>query len=171
MVARAAAAMMLVPALVHAEPEARDGLTFGVRPMTTFTGIHRRDSVELGVGNVWDRSRLVRLSGGPVRAVDTRDVVDGGAELALAVLVMGPRYQLGIQTIALVGIKSFGIGGGVVAVYELVSSDRFAVSLGGRVGAEAYDLLQLHATKPDGGPYVSISLGIDFYQLRRSGQR
>ena len=166
MVARAAAAMMLVPALAHAEPEARDGLTFGIRPMTTFTGIHRRDSLEVGIGHVWDRSRIVRLSGGPVRVVDTRDVVDGGAEVAFAVLVMGPRYQLGIQSTALVGIKSFGIGGGVVAVYELVSSDRFALSLGGRVGAEAYDLLQLHATRPDGGPYVSISLGVDFYRGR-----
>lgn len=149
----------------------RGGFALGVRGLSTLTTDHRRESVELGLGWIWDRIKHVRVSGGPVRAVSDGNV-DKGVELAIGLVMMQPRFHIILQGVGVFGIQfgndKFALGLALGGGYELLSTDRFALTIGGRVGFETYKRMTPETAEEDHGAlYASVSLGVDFYQRLR----
>ncbi|MBL8623976.1 MAG: hypothetical protein JNK64_21895 [Myxococcales bacterium] len=149
----------------------RDGRTLGVRLTSTFTQLHRRDGVDVDVGLVVDRRGLLRLVGGPARA--QRDGVgDWGADLRVGFAWMMARAHVGAELGTVLGIRySAGraaLGLGAFAGYELVATDRVALTLGGRLGVEYYDHRAADGSTSGNSTFVAaLTLGVDYYTTYR----
>ncbi len=145
----------------------RDGRTLGVRLTSTVTQLHRRDGVDVDVGLVVDRRGLLRVIGGPARA--QRDgVSDWGADLRVGFAWMMARAHVGAELGTVLGIRysagRVALGLGAFAGYELVATDRVALTLGGRLGVEYYDHRAADGSTSGNSTLVAaVTLGVDYY--------